>query len=63
MDLTWTVEALAGFMRSTSNLNSQELGDRSAEFDRDLADRLLPYASAGVFEQTVSFAYELAIKP
>ena len=61
--LTWTLEALAGFMRSTSTLNRQVLGDRAAEFERDLADRLASYTIGGVLQQTASFAYEMAINP
>lgn len=59
----WTVESLVGFAYSTSMLNRHALGDHAAAFEADLAARLLAAEPAGVFPQTVPFAYELARRP
>lgn len=59
----WSLAELAGHIRSTSFLPAAVLGDRAAEFDADLAATLLPNNDAGVFTETVSFAYDLARKP
>jgi hypothetical protein len=59
----WTLAELGGFVRSTSFLSARVLGDRSAEFDADLAASVGPYSQEGVFSQTVSFACDLARKP
>jgi SAM-dependent methyltransferase len=60
---TWTLEALAGFANSTSILSRSALGNQVAEFERDLRDRLLSIQPDGNFEESVSFAYDLAAKP
>jgi SAM-dependent methyltransferase len=59
----WTLEALAGFAHSTSILSRSALGDHIQAFERDLRDRLLAAEPNGHFEETVSFTYDLAIKP
>jgi SAM-dependent methyltransferase len=59
----WTVESLTGFVYSTSFLNQEALGERRPAFERDLAERLLPYEEDGAFEVLASYAYELARKP
>lgn len=63
VELAWTLELLAGFSYSTSFLNREVLGDRVGSFERDLADRLRPHQSGGVFKEQASFAYQLARKP
>jgi ubiquinone/menaquinone biosynthesis C-methylase UbiE len=63
VEQTWTVETLAGFSYSTSILNRNVLGDRSGEFEKELAERLLPFANDGKFYESASYAYELARKP
>jgi SAM-dependent methyltransferase len=60
---TWTVETLTGFVYSTSFLNRETLGEKLSAFERDLAERLLPYERDGSFEAQASYAYELARKP
>ena len=59
----WTVESLTGFVYSTSFLNHEALGEERAMFERDLAERLVPYEQDGGFEALASYAYELARKP
>ncbi|KND25664.1 class I SAM-dependent methyltransferase [Streptomyces acidiscabies] len=59
----WTVEELAGHVRSTSFLPPSVLADRATEFDGDLRAVLSPYATDGHLAETVSFAYDLARKP
>lgn len=59
----WSLEELAGHIRSTSFLPPAVLRDRAAEFDADLAASLRPFNDDGVFTETVSFAYDLARKP
>jgi hypothetical protein len=59
----WTVDSLTGLVYSTSFLNRAALGDHAAEFERDLRERLLACNADGVFEQDLTFAYELARKP
>jgi hypothetical protein len=57
----WTVETLAGFSYSTSILNRNVLGDRSGEFEKELAERLLPFANDGKFYESASYAYTAAL--
>jgi hypothetical protein len=45
---------------STSFLNRTVLQDRADAFERDLRRRLLGCCPDGVFEQHLTFAYELA---
>jgi SAM-dependent methyltransferase len=59
----WTIQELAGFVRSTSFLPPSVLGDQAAAFDASLASALDPYADGGYLTATISFAYELARKP
>ncbi|WP_338681508.1 hypothetical protein QD712_03025 [Streptomyces acidiscabies] len=59
----WTVEELAGHVRSTSFLPPSVLAGRATEFDGDLMTVLSPYATDGHLTETVSFAYDLARKP
>jgi hypothetical protein len=63
VERTWTAETLCGFLYSTSFLNRDALGDRSGEFEEDVAKRLLPLASHGTFLEMASYAYELARRP
>lgn len=59
----WTVETLAGFAYSTSILSRPALGEHLEGFERDLHDRLLAVHPEGRFEETISFKYELALRP
>lgn len=59
----WTIDELAGHVRSTSFLPPSVLADRAPEFDADLMTELSPYAIDGHLTETVSFAYDLAHKP
>jgi len=56
----WTVESLIGFTYSTSFLNRAVLGRRAAAFEEDLRGQLLACCPDGVFEQELSFMFELA---
>jgi SAM-dependent methyltransferase len=56
----WSLEAVAGFVSSTSVLSHAALGHLAGEFDTDLRRELLGCEPAGRFPQTIRFAYELA---
>ena len=56
----WTVESLVGFVFSTSILGRAVIGDRADEFARDVQARLVEAMPDAVFEQDVTFAYQLA---
>jgi len=56
----WTIDELAGYIRSTSFLPPMVLADRAAEFDADLAAELSRHTADGRLTETVHFAYELA---
>ena len=56
----WSVDALVGFAYSTSFLSRSALGHQAPEFEADLRRRLLASRDDGVFEQDISFAYQLA---
>lgn len=60
---TWSVETLVGFAHSTSVLSWRALGDQAAAFEGDLRERLLAVQPDGRFEESVSFAYDLATTP
>jgi ubiquinone/menaquinone biosynthesis C-methylase UbiE len=60
---TWTVEALTGFVYSTSFLNREALGEELLLFERDLAEQLLSYEPDGNLEVLATYVYELARKP
>lgn len=55
----WSVESLVGFLYSTSFASRAVLGDQADAFERDLRARLLACSPDGVFEQELTFAYEL----
>lgn len=59
----WTVEALAGFVYSTSMLPRTVLGAELPAFEHELRQVLTPYADGGSLHETVDFAYELARRP
>jgi SAM-dependent methyltransferase len=63
VEQVWTVEMLIGFVYSTSFLNRQVLGDRAADFERHLTERLLSCQADGLFHESASYAYELARVP
>jgi ubiquinone/menaquinone biosynthesis C-methylase UbiE len=60
---SWSLESLAGFAYSTSILSRSALGNHVEAFERDLQDRLLSIQADGNFEESVSFTYDLAVKP
>jgi hypothetical protein len=59
----WTLAELGGLVRSTSFLPASVLGDRSAEFDADLAASVGPFSQDDVVSETVSFSCDLARRP
>jgi SAM-dependent methyltransferase len=59
----WALDELVGFLYSTSFFPRAALGDGVAEFEADLAQRLLAVEPSGVFRQEISAAYELATAP
>ncbi len=59
----WTAASLAGFVFSTSVLPRHVLGDLAPDFAADLRSQLLAVEPTGQFDQTISCAYELALRP
>jgi ubiquinone/menaquinone biosynthesis C-methylase UbiE len=59
----WDLESIAGYVYSTSLLPVSVLGDRRAELEADLADRLLAIEPSGRFRDEASYAYDLARRP
>ena len=55
----WTVDALIGFVYSTSFLGRSVVGDRADEFEADLRAHL----PGSAFDQDVTYAYQLARRP
>ena len=58
----WTPPELAGFARTLSILPAAALAEQAGAFDDSLTAELGPYAHDGYLTETVSFAYELAVK-
>jgi SAM-dependent methyltransferase len=56
----WSIETLIGFAYSTSFLNRTVLEHQAAAFEGDLRRQLTVCCPDGVFEQDLTFAYELA---
>jgi SAM-dependent methyltransferase len=56
----WTVGSLIGFVYSTSFLNRAVLARHVEVFETDMRERLFAGCGDGVFEQELTFAYELA---
>lgn len=56
----WTLDSLIGLVYSTSVLNRAVVGNHANEFESDLRSQLLASEPDGVFEQDLSFAYDLA---
>ena len=63
VEQSWSLEQLTGHMYSTSLLNRSVLGERSEEFEEDLARRLLEVEPTGRFIGPACYAYELAVAP
>ncbi len=59
----WTLEAITGFVFSTSVLSRAALGRHTSGFEEDLQRELRSYEAAGRFRHTIGFAYELARRP
>jgi len=59
----WPLEALIGFVYSTSVLSHAALGGHASGFEDDLRHELLALEPSGRFRQTIGFAYELARRP
>lgn len=62
-DLTWTLDAIAGFLASTSVLSPAALGDEAGPFRDELRDSLLACEPSGQFRQRATFACELVRRP
>jgi len=56
----WSVESLIGFVYSTSFLNRTALGQHADAFETDLRTQMRACCPDGVFEQELTFVYELA---
>lgn len=58
----WRLESLIGWMYSTSVFSRPALGPMAREFERDVRRCLLEVNPSGVFEEEISFVYELAVR-
>jgi SAM-dependent methyltransferase len=59
----WTVDSLIGFVYSTSFLSRSVLAHHVDAFESELRAQLLACCGDGLFEQDLTFAYELARRP
>lgn len=59
----WTPAALAGFIYATSFLPITVFGNRTTEFETDIAERLGPHLHDGVVTDEVSYCYDLFSRP
>jgi ubiquinone/menaquinone biosynthesis C-methylase UbiE len=59
----WTVEALIGFVYSTSFLPRLVLGNQADAFERDLRREVGELGTDNVLRETIDFAFELARRP
>jgi SAM-dependent methyltransferase len=59
----WTVDALIGFVYSTSFLPRAVLGDQADAFERDVRHEIGRLATDNVLRETIDFAFELARRP
>jgi hypothetical protein len=57
--MRWSAESLIGFVYSTSFLNLDVVKGESSAFEDELRGRLLECCPDGVFEQDLTFAYDL----
>jgi ubiquinone/menaquinone biosynthesis C-methylase UbiE len=56
----WTIQALIGFVYSTSILPRRVVGELADEFEEDLLTELGACQATGPLSQTITFAYDLA---
>jgi SAM-dependent methyltransferase len=59
----WTIEAIAGYLQSTSVCSRKTLGGDFTAFDTDLRASLLAEAASGIFRENLDFGYILGRKP
>jgi ubiquinone/menaquinone biosynthesis C-methylase UbiE len=59
----WTPETIIGFVYSSSILPRAALGDLAPDFESDLQRDLRACEPSGRLRQTISFAYDLALRP
>jgi len=62
-DHEWTIDALTGFIYSTSALPRAIIGNHATEFERDLRRELGDITNDNTLHETIDFAYELARRP
>jgi hypothetical protein len=59
----WTVDALIGFVYSTSVLARPVVADRANAFEHDVRRELANFGTDERLSETIDFAYELARRP
>ena len=59
----WSLDAITGYLFSTSVASPHALGDRAAGFETDLRRTLLAYDASGHYPATLSFGCTLARRP
>lgn len=63
VDHRWSIEALVGFVYSTSFLPLSVIAEHAAAFEADLVARLSPCADDGELSQTIGYACQLYRRP
>jgi SAM-dependent methyltransferase len=59
----WTIEAIIGYLHSTSVCSRRILGESADAFETDLTAALLAYDASGVYAEAMRFGYTLGRKP
>jgi SAM-dependent methyltransferase len=62
VETIWTTDSIIGFMRSTSFTSANALGDKVEQFEADLRQELLAFASSDRFVADQRFGYTLATR-
>jgi SAM-dependent methyltransferase len=59
----WTLEAIIGYLYSTSVCSRNRLGNGAAGFEADLRAELLSFDPGGVFRESTSWGYTIGRRP
>ena len=59
----WTLDALVGFLYSTSGVSKHALGDKAEDFEADFRSSLIAFDSCGQYEETARFGYLFGSSP
>jgi ubiquinone/menaquinone biosynthesis C-methylase UbiE len=59
----WTLEAILGYLYSTSLCSKRVLGDKAGAFEEELRSALLAHDSGGVYREHIQWGYTFGRKP